>query len=847
VFTLRSSISAKIIAAFGVIFLIVLTLGGLAIERLDMINDLAIATRDNWLPSSQAAGQLRSAIRLYRLAEARVAIAQGSPDVASYAAQVGEAAHAVTQARAISEPLIDKGTDEERLMRDFDAAWAKYRMTSDRLVRRVAAGGQGDLQAEYFGEDTKYYAASVKAVTDAITYNVRSEIDAVNTGQEIYRLTRELAIAALVVAAAVCGVLGMVLIRFVSMPVKDMTAAMNQLAAHDITVVIPGVGRRDELGAMAKSLDVFKASLIETTQLRAMQDEQNVALQASEARFRTVFNYVNEGIFVSDASTGQFIEVNQPGCDMFGFQRGEVIGRDIVTLSSGVSPYTQATVMQWVTKAQTSGPQLVDWQCKAKDGHLFWAEISLRAATFGDRNVVLATLRDIGDRKEAQALILQMARHDGLTGLANRNVFAEAVARASAGPRRDDSGFAVFYLDLDHFKDVNDTLGHAVGDELLRAVAGRLQSAVRETDTVARFGGDEFAVMSTNIRQTTDLAALGDKLIKALGDPFSIQGNDIRIGTSIGIAVYGLDAPDAETLLSHADVALYRAKAEGRGAYRFFTDAMDTEIRARVTLLAELRDAIGSEQLFLLYQPQVEMATGRLVGLEALVRWRHPRRGILGPDVFIREAENSGLIVALSRWVLQEACRQGKVWLDARILPPGIAVNLSAAEFKTSSQVEQLITTTLANTGFPAGRLEIELTETVLMDVYGDHYHALARLRARGIKLAIDDFGTGFSSLDYLRRFPADRIKIDQSFIRDLETMPGNVPVVKATIALAREMGMAVIAEGVETQRQVELLTAWGCREAQGFYFAQPLTPEELAPLLRSGGIVVPHENRNAA
>lgn len=669
-FTLTASISAKIIAAFGVIFLIVLTLGGLSIKRLDMINDLAIATRDKWLPSSQAAGQLRSTIRLYRLAEARVAIAQGSPDVASYAAQVGEAAEAVTQARAVYEPLVDKGTDEERCMRDFDVAWAKYRMTSDRLVRKVVAGGQGDLQAEYFGEDTNYYAASVKAVTDAITYNVRSEIDAISKSQGIYRLTRELAIGALVVAAAMCGVLGMVLIRFVSMPVKDMTAAMNRLAAHDLTVAIPGVGRRDELGAMAKSLDVFKASLIETTQLRAMQDEQNVALQASEARFRTVFTYVNEGIFVSDASTGQFIEVNQPGCDMFGFQRGEVIGRDIVTLSSGAFPYTQATAMRWVTKAQTSGPQLFDWQCKAKDGHFFWAEISLRAATFGDRNVVLATLRDIGERKEAQALILQMARHDGLTGLANRSVFVEAVTRASAGPRRDDSGFAVFYLDLDHFKDVNDTLGHAVGDELLRAVAGRLRSAVRETDTVARFRGDEFAVMSANIHQTTDAAALGDKLIKAIGDPFSIQGNDIRIGTSIGIAVYGPDAPDAETLLSHADVALYRAKTDGRGAYRFFTDAMDSEIRARVTLLAELRDGISSGQLFLLFQPQVEMATGRLVGLEALVRWRHPLRGILGPDVFIREAENSGLIVALSGWVLQEACRQGKTWLDAGILPP---------------------------------------------------------------------------------------------------------------------------------------------------------------------------------
>jgi diguanylate cyclase (GGDEF)-like protein len=700
VFTLTSSISTKIIAAFGVILLIVFTLGGLSIDRLNMIDDLRIAARDYWLPRSQALGQLRSTIRLYRLAEARVAIGQGGRDVASYAVQVNDAADALKKARAKYEPLIAKGSDAERFMRDFDQAWAQYRMTSVRLVRRVAANGEGDLQAEYFGEDTKFYAASVAALTSAINFNVRSEVDAVSKGQEMYRLTRELVIGALVVAAAMCGILGAVLVRCVSMPVKVMTAAMNRLAAHDLTVTIPGVERKDELGAMAKSLAIFKAGLIET------------------------------------------------------------------------------------------------------------------------------------------------ARLDGLTGLANRGVFVEAVMQASTRHRRDGPGFAVLYLDLDQFKDVNDTLGHAVGDELLRAVAGRVRSAVRETDTVARFGGDEFAVMSADIRETTDAAALGDKLIKALGDPFSIQGNDIRIGTSIGIAVYGSEVLDTETLLSHADVALYRAKADGRGAYRFFTDSMDMEIRARVTLLAELREAIGSRQLFLVYQPQIEMATGRLVGLEALVRWRHPRRGILGPGGFIREAENSGLIVALSHWVLQEACRQGKTWLDAGILPAGIAVNLSASEFNTPSQVEQVIATTLATTGFPAARLEIELTETVLMAAYGDHHDVLARLRARGIRLAIDDFGTGFSSLDYLRRFPADRIKIDQSFIRHLDTMLGNAAVVKATIGLAREMGIAVIAEGVETERQVELLTAWGCREAQGFYFAKPLTPAELAPLLRSGGILGPQVNR---
>jgi diguanylate cyclase (GGDEF)-like protein/PAS domain S-box-containing protein len=480
-------------------------------------------------------------------------------------------------------------------------------------------------------------------------------------------------------------------------------------------------------------------------------------------------------------------------------------------------------------------------------------EISLLDGRFVDRRTAsLATpaneflgrvwyFRDITSRKKAESLALRMARYDVLTGLANRSVFVEAIAQAIVQAQRGGRGFAVIYLDLDHFKDVNDTLGHPVGDELLQATAARLRSSIRTGDTIARFGGDEFAVVVSNVGGPSDAATLSETIIKALAEPFTLQGNEIRSSVSIGIDLYGPGAGDAETLLSHADVALYRAKADGRSKYRFFTPEMDKEVRNRVRLGTELRTAIATGQLFLLYQPQVAVETGRVIGLEALVRWQHPERGVLGPMAFIPVAESTGLIVSLGQWVLQTACRQAKSWMDAGITPVRIAVNFSGLQFKTPLELEGNIAETLAQTGLPARLLEIELTETVLMDVSLEHSLALARLRRKGMTIAIDDFGTGYSSLGYLRQFPVDRIKIAQDFVRDLATAPGQAAIAKATIGLARDLGVAVIAEGVETREQLEALKAWGCTEIQGYYFAKPLSIEDVTRLMQSGGILTGH------
>ena len=338
----------------------------------------------------------------------------------------------------------------------------------------------------------------------------------------------------------------------------------------------------------------------------------------------------------------------------------------------------------------------------------------------------------------------------------------------------------------------------------------------------------------------TDAGVLATKLLKVLTQPYPIDGNEIRSGASIGISVYGPDAADAETLLSRADVALYRAKSEGRGTYRFFTNSMDAEVRTRVSLGNDLRDAIGTPQIFLDYQPQVEAATGRIVGVEALARWNHPTRGLVSPTEFIAAAEHNGLIVALGHWVVWEACRQAGKWHAAGIAPQVMAVNLSALQFKTPFELETDIAEALAESGLPPNMLELEITESVLLNASRDNNDALVRLRKSGVRLALDDFGTGYSSLDYLRRFPMDRIKIAQNFVFDLEPKSGSAAVVRATIGLARELGIEVIAEGVETEAQLRLLQAWGCREVQGYYFARPQTPGRLEPLLRAGRIAPP-------
>ncbi len=453
-----------------------------------------------------------------------------------------------------------------------------------------------------------------------------------------------------------------------------------------------------------------------------------------------------------------------------------------------------------------------------------------------DRNLGRAWFyRDITARRAAEALALRHARYDVLTGLANRAVFVEAVDQAITHARRDNAGFAVLFLDLDHFKDINDTLGHPAGDALLKAVAARLLGATRETDTVGRFGGDEFAVILAGIADAAGAGILAEKLIAAINMPLAIGLNTVHVRASIGIEIFSPAADDSDTLLSHADVALYRAKAEGRGTFRFFTAAMDRDVRSRVTLGAELRDALAAGQLFVLYQPQVLASTGAISGAEALIRWRHPERGLLAPEAFIEAAETTGAITELGHFVLWTVCRQAAAWAAAGHAPPRMSFNVSALQLKSARTLEADIMAALAQTGMPPAILELELTESALMGASQENRDVLRRLKEHGVKLAIDDFGTGYSSLEYLRRFPADHIKIARDFTRNVASEPSDGAIVRAIINLANELNITTIAEGIETRTQLELITSWGCAQMQGFYLARPLTAEKMTILLKSG------------
>jgi diguanylate cyclase (GGDEF)-like protein/PAS domain S-box-containing protein len=426
-----------------------------------------------------------------------------------------------------------------------------------------------------------------------------------------------------------------------------------------------------------------------------------------------------------------------------------------------------------------------------------------------------------------------LAHYDTLTGLPNRNSLLDSLAKLiSRYSSTGDRSFAVHLIDLDNFKDINDTLGHVLGDQFLHIVGKRLCEHVKGDDVVYRIGGDEFVVIQTEVGDSADCVNLAGKLTAALSEPYTIGEIRLLSSGSVGIAVFGPESPSAEQLLSHADVALYRAKGRRRGTTAVFTRQMDCELRSRVELLNQLRDAVDKKQLFLCYQPQFDIEDKTITGVEALVRWLHPVNGVLGPGRFIPLAEDSGLIIEIGDWVMNEALRQMSVWIDAGIAPPTMAINVSAHQLKKQIDFAGKLAATLRARGLNPNQVEIEMTESALIDIPKTEDNVINSIRALGAKIALDDFGTGFSSLDYLSKFPVDRIKIAQQFVVDILASPRSCAVVEATVTLANSLGIKVIAEGTETYRQLEILKKRGCREFQGYYFSRPLTPAMMARML---------------
>ena len=446
----------------------------------------------------------------------------------------------------------------------------------------------------------------------------------------------------------------------------------------------------------------------------------------------------------------------------------------------------------------------------------------------------VVVFHDVTAAREMTQEITHSAHHDFLTGLPNRLLLNDRISQAIALAPRHHNQVAVMFLDLDGFKHINDSLGHPVGDRLLQSVAERLVGCVRASDTVSRQGGDEFVILLSEVERSQDAAISARRMLEAVAESHTVDKQELHITTSIGVSIFPDDGLDAETLIKNADTAMYQAKENGRQGYRFFKPAMNVRAVERQSIEESLRRALKRDEFALHYQPKIDLRTGKITGAEALIRWHHPERGLVPPTDFIPVAEDCGLIIPIGNWVLAEACRQARAWLDAGLPVTTMAVNVSALEFNDDDFLDGVLTI-LEGTGLDPSLLELELTESVLMKRVDSTATTLHSLRERGVKVAVDDFGTGYSSLSYLRKFPIDSLKIDQSFIRQISAKGDDTTIVTAVIDMARSLKLRVIAEGVETVEELTFLQAHQCDEAQGFYFSRPVPPEQFAELLKSG------------
>ncbi len=527
-----------------------------------------------------------------------------------------------------------------------------------------------------------------------------------------------------------------------------------------------------------------------------------------------------------------FVTAWNPAAEkLFGWRAEQIVGKPLLSVPPGKERETAE-----LRDRVLGGENIIDFEVRRQkqDGTLFDLSTTLaplRDAS-GEVTGYLAIAADITARKAAEEQIEFLAYRDVLTGLPNRQLLLDRFGQATAHAERTRSKVALLFLDLDNFKTINDSLGHAVGDALLQEIAHRLGECVRETDTISRQGGDEFLIVLPDLAGTEAIPPLLLKIRERLQASFLVDGHELTTSASIGVALYPDDGRDFDTLLKKADTAMYRAKDAGRNHYRFFDEQMNVEAVEHLHLKSGLRRALAAGEFELHYQPQFELASGRVIGVEALIRWRHPEDGLISPTRFIPVAEDSGLIVPIGEWVIQEACRQAVAWRSAGLPPLIMAVNLSAVQFRRGD-VEQTIARALQVTGFDPKLLELELTESILIHDTESVLSSVRQLKQLGVKLSIDDFGTGYSSLSYLKRFDVDKLKIDQSFIRDLASDPDDAAIVRAIVQMAGSLNLRTLAEGVEDAATLALLREFACDEAQGYHLARPMQAQALVDFVR--------------
>jgi diguanylate cyclase (GGDEF)-like protein/PAS domain S-box-containing protein len=555
----------------------------------------------------------------------------------------------------------------------------------------------------------------------------------------------------------------------------------------------------------------------------------------AEAQMRlaaSVFDAIQEGIAVTDAE-GAILSVNPAFTEITGYAACEVIGKSPSILKSNHQDpsFYRAMWGELLSKGEWRGEL---WnRRKNGEAYLEWLTLSSVAGPDGRPSRYVAVFSDVTEMRRKDEQIRHQAYHDALTGLPNRFLLSDRLDHALEVARRAQTQVAVLFLDLDRFKVINDSLGHHEGDKLLVEVSRRLCQTVRKSDTVARLGGDEFVLLLNAFDDTSELVLVAEKILAALARPVLLAGKEVHTGTSIGIAVFPQDGVDAAGLLRNADTAMYQAKGAGRSCFRFFDRSMNEQAVHRLEMEAQLRQAVETNQLELYFQPKILLESGELSGLEALLRWNHPERGLIPPLEFIPLAEETGLIIPMSYWVIEEACRQLAKWRrngwDVKV-----AINLSPRQFHDET-LAQRVEAILRRTKVPGHALEVELTESAVMDDPERAIIILQRLRSLGLRISVDDFGTGYSSLAYLKRFPINAVKIDRSFVKDLPEDSEDGAIVRAILELARALGLEVIAEGVETSEQLDFLRCSGCAQVQGFYFSRPLPASGIADWLKRG------------
>jgi diguanylate cyclase (GGDEF)-like protein len=823
----------KVGLAFTVILLVALVPSLMALRGLVAMHAAAVDVQVGWLPATRLLGDVGRSYARLRISDTRVVVST-DPKILERGKVLAAGNLDVLNRSQLAYALLPLVDVERQATVTRDGLLANYMKVRAEVARLAGEGERAKAAELWFGDGNLAFRAFNASLDRSITETLEQADATSGQGQAAYRTAFHLLLGGIGLAITMALVVGLFLCNGIAGPIAAIADDLRRLAAGDLSVHGREATRRDEVGEMARAVDVFRAQAVKDLHREA-------ELQQTNSRFNAALTHMSQGLCLYDGAE-RLLVVNQRFLEIYGLSAERVAAgccfRDVLDAMDAAGHLPLGTCVDvlsaaWSTRlASCIGGSMLQTLANGRT-----VAISYEPTAEGGW---VATYEDVTERQLADKQVVFLARHDGLTRLPNRVLFHERVEQALAQVGRGTQA-AVLCLDLDRFKAINDTLGHSIGDLLLQQVADRLQACVREVDTVARFGGDEFAIVQIGLDSPADAELLARRIVDALGRPYDLDGHHVVIGTSVGVTLAPNDGNHLDALLKNADMALYRAKLEGRGTYRFFEPEMDDRLQARRALELDLRDALATGQFEMFYQPLVNLTSDQICGFEALMRWHHPTRGLVSPAEFIPVAEEIGLIVPLGEWALNQACMEAASW-------PGsvkVAVNLSPVQFKSGNLV-QAVNNALDRSGLSAQRLELEITETVLLQNNKTTLATLHDLRDLGVHIAMDDFGTGYSSLSYLRSFPFDKIKIDQSFVRDLCAMPDSIAIVRAVATLGSSLGMMTTAEGVETHEQLAQLRVECCTEVQGYLLSRPCPSSDVADLLRRSkekGWLDPHQS----